>query len=62
MGLPCAGRHPRAEALLQAFAPGAILTKLADTMMPVAFEHGGAVVSLVTVLGFALAFFRSTPE
>ena len=47
---------------IQAFAAGAILTMLADTMMPEAFEHGGSVVGLVTVLGFALAFFLSTLE
>ena len=45
---------------IQAFAAGAILTMLADTMMPEAFEHGGSVVGLVTVLGFALAFLLST--
>lgn len=44
---------------IQAFAAGAILTMLADTMMPEAFEHGGSVVGLVTVLGFALAFLLS---
>jgi zinc transporter, ZIP family len=49
-------------AAIQAFAAGAILTMLADTMMPEAFEHGGAAVGLVTVLGFALAFFLSTLE
>lgn len=38
-----------------AFAAGAMLTMLADTMMPEAFEHGGKVVGLVTVCGFALA-------
>lgn len=47
---------------IQAFAAGAILTMLADTMMPEAFEHGGPTVGLVTVLGFALAFFLSTLE
>jgi len=47
-------------ASIQAFAAGAILTMLADTMMPEAFEHGGAVVGLVTVLGFACAFLLST--
>ncbi len=45
---------------IQAFAAGAILTMLADTMMPEAFEHGGTVVGLLTVLGFASAFFLST--
>ncbi len=38
------------------FAGGAILTMLADTMMPEAFEHGGKLVGLVTTLGFGLAF------
>jgi ZIP family zinc transporter len=33
---------------------------LADTMMPESFEHGGDVVGLVTLLGFALAFLLST--
>ncbi|HWT22623.1 MAG TPA: hypothetical protein VN213_03875 [Solirubrobacteraceae bacterium] len=44
---------------VQAFAAGAILTMLADTMMPEAFEHGGSVAGLVTVGGFALAFLLS---
>ncbi len=47
-------------AAIQAFAAGAILTMLADTMMPEAFEHGGSVVGLVTVLGFSAAFLLST--
>ena len=53
---------PNVTAAIQAFAAGAILTMLADTMMPEAFEHGGKLVGLVTVLGFALAFFLSTLE
>jgi zinc transporter, ZIP family len=36
----------------QAFAAGAMLTMLADAMMPEAFEHGGKLVGLLTVLGF----------
>lgn len=40
-------------AATQAFAAGAILTMLADTMMPEAFEDAGPVVGLVTVLGYA---------
>ena len=47
---------------IQAFAAGAIVTMLADTMMPESFEHGGSVVGLVTVVGFALAFLLSTAE
>lgn len=40
---------------IEAFAAGAVLTMLADTMMPEAFEEGGSAVGLVTVLGFAAA-------
>ena len=38
------------------FAGGAILTMLADTMMPEAYEHGGKLVGPVTTLGFGVAF------
>jgi ZIP family zinc transporter len=41
--------------VVQAFAAGAMLTMLADAMMPEAFEHGGRLVGLFTVLGFAAA-------
>jgi ZIP family zinc transporter len=47
-------------ALAQAFAAGAILAKLADTMLPEAVAHGGDAVGLATVLGFAVAFFLSS--
>lgn len=47
-------------AVTQAFAAGAILTMLADTMVPEAVEHAGKLVGLVTVLGFAAAFLLST--
>lgn len=42
---------------LQAFAAGAILTMLADTMMPEAFDESGhrPWIGLVTVLGFTAA-------
>jgi ZIP family zinc transporter len=49
-------------AFVQAFAAGAILTMLADTMMPEAFDHGGAVVGLVTTIGFPIAFLIATAE
>jgi ZIP family zinc transporter len=42
--------------LAQSFAAGALLTMLSDTMMPEAFENGGKLVGLLTVLGFAVAF------
>ncbi len=54
------GASENVIAIIQAFAGGAILTMLADTMMPEAFEEGGNLVGLVTVLGFALAFVLST--
>jgi ZIP family zinc transporter len=53
---------PGAVAFLLAFAGGAILTMLADTMMPEAFEYGGPQAGLLTTLGFALAFGISSLE
>jgi zinc transporter, ZIP family len=41
--------------IAQAFAAGAMLTMLADTMMPEAFRYGGRKAGLFTALGFALA-------
>jgi len=41
--------------MAQAFAAGAMLTMLADAMMPEAFEHGGKLVGIVTVMGFLVA-------
>ena len=49
-------------AFVQAFAGGALLTMLADTMMPEAFKYGGKQVGLVTTLGLALALFITTLE
>ena len=42
-------------AFVNAFAAGAILCMLADTMIPKAFKEGGDKVGLVTVMGVALA-------
>lgn len=50
------GASLEALAFVSAFAGGAVLTMLADTMMPEAFEHGGPSVGLLTTLGFGLAF------
>ena len=47
---------PATVAFVLAFAAGAILTMLADTMMPEAFEHGGKLVGVATTLGFAVAY------
>ena len=46
-------------AFVQSFAAGAIITMLADTMFPEAFENGGDRVGLATALGFAAAFLLS---
>ena len=47
---------PDTVAFVLSFAAGAIITMLADTMMPEAYEHGGKLVGVVTTLGFAVAF------
>ena len=49
------GASDRTIAFVLAFAGGAVLTMLADTMMPEAFEYGGRAVGLLTTLGFAIA-------
>jgi ZIP family zinc transporter len=47
---------PDTVAFVLTFAAGAILTMLADTMMPEAFKHGGKLVGVATTLGFAVAY------
>jgi ZIP family zinc transporter len=47
---------PDVVAFVQSFAGGAILTMLADTMMPEAYEHSRNAVGVVTTLGFTLAY------
>jgi ZIP family zinc transporter len=47
---------PDVNAFILTFAAGAILTMLANTMMPEAFEHGGKLVGIMVTLGFAVAF------
>jgi zinc transporter, ZIP family len=42
-------------AFIQAFAGGAILMVLANSMMPEAFEHGGKFAGVATVFGFFLS-------
>jgi ZIP family zinc transporter len=44
---------------IQAFAAGAILVMLADTMIPHALADGGNLTGLATVFGFAVAFLLS---
>jgi ZIP family zinc transporter len=42
-------------AFIQAFAGGAILMMLANSMIPEAYEHGGKLAGVATVLGFFLS-------
>jgi zinc transporter, ZIP family len=44
------------HAFILGFAGGAILTMLADSLMPEAFEHAGKQAGLMTTLGFGLSF------
>jgi zinc transporter, ZIP family len=53
------GASPTVIAFVLAFAGGAILTMLTDTMVPEAYRLGGKPAGLVTTLGFALAFALS---
>jgi ZIP family zinc transporter len=46
---------PHQGIYVEAFAGGAVLTVLADSMMPEAFSHGGRAVGLLTVLGYIVA-------
>ncbi len=43
-----------------AFAAGAVLASLADTLMPEAYERGGPAVALSTAAGFVLSFVLAT--
>jgi len=45
--------------IIEAFAAGAILAMLADSMMPEAYEEGGFSIGLATILGFLTAFIVS---
>ena len=51
---------PRTVAFVLAFAGGAILTMLANTMMPEALHYGGKLAGFLTTVGFALAFAISS--
>ncbi|HEX5859693.1 MAG TPA: zinc permease [Microbacterium sp.] len=53
------GSDPAVVSLPLAFAAGAVLASLADTLMPEAFEHGGPAVALSTAAGFVLSFVLS---
>ena len=50
------GASPDVVAFVLSFAGGAILTMLAETMMPEAYLQAGKIVGLATTLGFGVAF------
>lgn len=54
-----AGASGDVVAAIQAFATGAILTMPASPMMPEAYDEGGQIVGLITLVGFLLSFVLS---
>jgi ZIP family zinc transporter len=56
------GASDNIVAAVQAFAAGAILTMLVDTMIPEATKTGGDKTGLATVLGFAVALLLSAAQ
>lgn len=56
---PLSNVDPEAISLPLAFAAGAVIASLADTLMPEAYEHGGPAVAMSTAAGFVLSFVLS---
>jgi ZIP family zinc transporter len=50
------GAPPEAIAVITAVAAGAILTMIADTMIPEAFEETRTWTGVITTVGFLVAF------
>ena len=57
---PLAAASDETISLPLAFAAGAVLASLADTVMPEAYEQGGPLVALSTTAGFVLSFMLAT--
>jgi ZIP family zinc transporter len=57
---PLSNASPETISLPLAFAAGAVLASLADTLMPEAYEKGGPTVALSTTAGFVLSFVLAT--
>ena len=60
-GVLAASPH-EALAVPLAFAGGAVLASLADTLMPDAYRRGGPWLAVATALGFLLSFALSEIE
>jgi zinc transporter ZupT len=56
------GAGPTAFALVEGLAAGAMLTMIAETMLPEAYIKGGSVVGMSTLMGFLVAIFSKTLE
>lgn len=50
------GVDERALSVILAFAGGAVLASVANTLLPKAYKDGGPWVTLATVAGFLVAF------
>jgi zinc transporter, ZIP family len=57
---PLSSAEPETLSMPLAFAAGAVLASLADTLMPEAYETGGPTVALSTAAGFVLSFVLAT--
>jgi ZIP family zinc transporter len=57
---PLSSATPETLSLPLAFAAGAVLASLADTLMPEAYEQGGPAVAMSTTAGFVLSFYLAT--
>lgn len=57
---PLSAAEAETLSLPLAFAAGAVLASLADTLMPEAYEQGGPTVALSTTAGFVLSFYLAT--
>jgi ZIP family zinc transporter len=55
LGFVLADNLVHASAYASAFAGGAVLMMLADSMIPESYRHGGRLVGLLTVVGFLIA-------
>jgi zinc transporter, ZIP family len=53
---PLSGAPEETVSLPLAFAAGAVLASLADTLMPEAYEQGGPLVAICTTGGFVMSF------
>jgi ZIP family zinc transporter len=56
------GSSPETISIPLAFAGGAVIASLADTLMPEAYEQGGPTVAFATAAGFFMSFLLSTLE